>query len=394
MQLPFFSSNFGKNSYKLKKYKPNSKNFLFTQNLGNMLKIKWIPLFFLLPLLLQAQERVLVISGGGAKGAWGGGLAQYLVEERGHDYKFVVGASTGSLLAPLIALEEFDALEEAYTSITDKDIFNVLPYKTKGPKRGQIRGTNALMRILTGKKTLGESKNLRKTIKKFYPPNLYERLRDSEKDQIITVVNLTEDRTEYKSVSDNQYDYEQIVDWMWASASVPMFMSLYKTKNADGVRQFYVDGGIKEGVPLQKGLELACNENLSHIDIIIHNTLDPKSDNGLESGGVMKFLTRTIELFLTEIRKNDLTTASRESLTIKALNCNSPLAENDLTITYYFMTKEDINIISNELLFSPTEMKKLWQNGYDHYNRKSNDTRLANYRIEVHVPRSQFCTSN
>ena len=42
--------------------------------------------------------RALVISGGGSKGAFAGGVAQFLMEQRGYDYDLLLGTSTGSLL--------------------------------------------------------------------------------------------------------------------------------------------------------------------------------------------------------------------------------------------------------------------------------------------------------
>ena len=43
--------------------------------------------------------RILVVGGGGALGAWGGGFVQHLVrdENGGHPYDVVFGTSTGSL---------------------------------------------------------------------------------------------------------------------------------------------------------------------------------------------------------------------------------------------------------------------------------------------------------
>ena len=42
--------------------------------------------------------RALVISGGGSKGAFAGGVAQYLMEELKYKYDLFLGTSTGSLL--------------------------------------------------------------------------------------------------------------------------------------------------------------------------------------------------------------------------------------------------------------------------------------------------------
>ena len=54
--------------------------------------------------------RALVISGGGSKGAFAGGVAQYLLEEKNHNYDLLIGTSTGSLLIPHLALGKVDKI--------------------------------------------------------------------------------------------------------------------------------------------------------------------------------------------------------------------------------------------------------------------------------------------
>ena len=48
-------------------------------------------------------HRALVMSGGGSKGAFQLGAAEYLVNERGLDFQVIAGVSTGSLNAVLLA---------------------------------------------------------------------------------------------------------------------------------------------------------------------------------------------------------------------------------------------------------------------------------------------------
>ena len=50
--------------------------------------------------------RALVISGGGSKGAFAGGVAQYLMEGLQHEYDMFLGTSTGSLLISHLALQK------------------------------------------------------------------------------------------------------------------------------------------------------------------------------------------------------------------------------------------------------------------------------------------------
>jgi len=49
------------------------------------------------------MKKALVISGGGSKGAFAGGLAQYLIEEERQNYDLFMGTSTGSLLVSHLA---------------------------------------------------------------------------------------------------------------------------------------------------------------------------------------------------------------------------------------------------------------------------------------------------
>ncbi|MBD0353029.1 MAG: patatin-like phospholipase family protein [Flavisolibacter sp.] len=109
------------------------------------------------------EKRVLVISGGGARGAWGGGLIKALYEKEKPDYRCIVGNSTGSLLAPLAAINEYGRMEKAFTDVNQETIFNVNPFK----ENGEIKPLGALWRIISGKENIGESENLRKRISSF-----------------------------------------------------------------------------------------------------------------------------------------------------------------------------------------------------------------------------------
>ena len=54
--------------------------------------------------------RALVISGGGSKGAYAGGVAQYLIQDEGVNYDMFLGTSTGSLLIPHLAAGKIDKI--------------------------------------------------------------------------------------------------------------------------------------------------------------------------------------------------------------------------------------------------------------------------------------------
>ena len=347
--------------------------------------------FLVLGLMLLAlnpafsqSKRVLVISGGGSLGAWGGGVAESLVNEHNNHYDVVVGASTGSLLAPLVAAEDFTTLKNGYTTITDRDVFSVKPFHTSGAKKGQIKKFQAFIRlILPGAKSLGESKNLKKTIRRFYTEEHYEGLKRSGKTHIATVVNITKDSTEYKSSKD--HSYEEIVEWMWASANAPLFMSLHKVKEY-GEKTYYTDGGVKEGLPLNYGIRAALETGADYVDVIIHST--PNSHHkDMEKSDVIGLLGRTIEVFLSENRQNDLS-AANGIISAMAEDCDENRADM-ITVTYYFMPEDHYNTIPYEFIFDKDEMSSMWEKGASIGKMKPQQSK---YIIQVKVPKDQVET--
>ncbi|MBI1770562.1 MAG: patatin-like phospholipase family protein [Bacteroidetes bacterium] len=109
----------------------------------------------------QSNERIAVISGDGAYGVWGAGLCLRLHEVDKNEYKIVVGTSTGSLMAPLVLLNKYKLLKTAYTSVTQKDIFNVNPFKPNG----QLKALTVGWRFVFNN-SLGETYALRRLINK------------------------------------------------------------------------------------------------------------------------------------------------------------------------------------------------------------------------------------
>ena len=104
-------------------------------------------------------KRALVISGGGSKGAFGGGIAEYLIRECNFNYDIFVGTSTGSLLVPLLSIDEIEKIRAIYTTVTQDSIFSSNPfivYKDKGVYKTRINHFGIIKMFLKGKKTFGE----------------------------------------------------------------------------------------------------------------------------------------------------------------------------------------------------------------------------------------------
>jgi len=95
--------------------------------------------------------KALVISGGGSKGAFAGGVAQYLIEEKKREYDLFLGTSTGSLLIPHLANGYLTKLHTMYTTVNQRKIFSNNPFlvKRKGDKEYvTINHLNVLWQLL------------------------------------------------------------------------------------------------------------------------------------------------------------------------------------------------------------------------------------------------------
>ena len=145
--------------------------------------------------------RALVISGGGSKGAFAGGVAEYLISKLGIKYDLLVGTSTGSLLISHLALGKVDKIREVFTSVNQKSIFNSCPFLIREDKFGGqqilINHIEVVRNFLKGKKTFGESLNLRRLIENTLTEKEFETLKNMTIDLVVTVSNLSLSQVEY-----------------------------------------------------------------------------------------------------------------------------------------------------------------------------------------------------
>lgn len=276
-----------------------------------------------------------VISGGGALGC----VTVGRLKKRQPDYDIVVGCSTGSLIAGLTALGEWERLEEAYTSVTQKDIYNVNPFN----KKGNLKLCNAAWRIITGKRTLGETENLLKLIYKWFTYKDYEKIRKLGKNVVVTVCNMSDytSITEYKSIYDPGMTYDKFVHYIWASTCVPLICSIVTIDGID-----YTDGGVTEVLPLLHVIEIGGKK----IDCYLHR-VEKVSGKRDEIKNVLHLAGRIVKLQRQEIETNDVLMGKQ------AINYNP---EYDLNISYLpYMP------IPNSMVFNKQDMIDMVNLGYE-----------------------------
>lgn len=285
--------------------------------------------------------RALVISGGGSKGAFAGGVAEYLLDIEKNNYDIFIGTSTGSLLVSHLALDKIAIIKKVYTSVTEEHIFSRCPFKIKnrnGVDVIKINHFNVLINFLRGSNTFGESFNLKKLIRKTISKEDFDQLKSGNKIVVVTVTNLSSNKVEYKSLAD--YDYDDFCDWIWISCNYIPFMSLAIKNNSE-----YGDGGFTSLVPIRE----AINRGATEIDAIILETevhISPK----FTGKNPFSLLVNLFGTLLEQVQKNDITIGK-----LTAINQNVKLN------LYYTPTQ----LTSNALVFNKFQMEKWWKQGYD-----------------------------
>ena len=304
------------------------------------------------------MKKALVISGGGSKGAFAGGVAQYLMKNKGKEYDLFLGTSTGSLMVSHLALGLLDELKELYTNVNQKSIFSNNPFKIKkvdGEKVISIRHLNTLWNFLNGRKTFGESKNLRSLIKRNIKREMYDKIREKNKEVVVTVSNLTTSQVEYKSIQ--ECSYEDFCDWIWGSCNYIPFMSLLEKNNYQ-----YADGGFGALVPIREAILRGATE----IDAIILET-ELSQINKLPAKNPFSLLFNVFDFMLTHVEKHNIA--------IGKLAANNKNVKLNLYYTPTVLT-------TNSLVFDKKLMRKWWKSGFK-YAKSKQKLDMSEFRPDV-----------
>ncbi|GAA4807688.1 patatin-like phospholipase family protein [Litoribaculum gwangyangense] len=285
--------------------------------------------------------KALVISGGGSKGAFAGGVAQYLIQDLKRDYQLFLGTSTGSLLVSHLALNKIDKIKAVYTSVNNDSIFDVCPFVIKekhGTQNIAINHFAVILNFIKGSKTFGESQNLRTLIRQTLTEDEFLELKKSLKDIVVTVSNLSLNQVEYKSLND--FDYEEFCDWIWVSCNYTPFMTLVKKNGCE-----YADGGLGTMIPIEE----AINRGATEVDAIILQT-ETTQLNRMPSKNPFSLLTSMFSFMLDRIESQNIKIGKYVA------------SHNNAIINFYYAP---IVLTTNSLIFNKDKMTKWWQDGYN-----------------------------
>lgn len=224
----------------------------------------------------------MVLSGGGAKGAFQVGVMERLISERAVPVTIFGGVSTGAIQALGGAQNDIAAMKNVWTSIrTHKDIY------TK-----RFLGLGG---ALFGADSQYDNKPLRQTLRSF---GNISKLRATGNKLVVGVASLRSGEFEEKHETD-----PDIIDWVIASTAVPVaFPTLERPNTVSGLPDKYVDGGVRDITPLSSVLKL--NPSVVIVVVTSPRTQSPPiaklPDNLLDIG------FRAADILTNEVMKGDL----------------------------------------------------------------------------------------
>lgn len=288
--------------------------------------------------------RVLAIGGGGMLGSHTVGR----LTKANKDYDVIIGVSTGAMMAGLVAIKDWDKLKLAYTTTANKDIFTVYPFNNKD----QLSIWNTLKRSILGHVSLGETKYLDKFIQKWFTQDDYNKLQSCSTEVIISVLNVTTGRVEYKSSKDS-YSYSEFTKYIAAASSPELLTSLW---NIDGWE--YSDSGLATLLPIVKGSYI---KGVTEIDCYVHRqfTRIIKNKKPLLICSPFQILKACYRYVL--IQRDNLEHKELREGVLRCLIKNIP-------IKVYFM---DNQFNTNSMVMKPKLMLEMWQYGYDNHDNNN-----------------------
>ncbi len=294
--------------------------------------------------------KALVISGGGSKGAFAGGVAHYLIEEAKKEYDILVGTSTGSLLISHLGLGKIDKIRSIYSSVNQESIFNNCPFvikKKHGSDIISMNHWNIVKNFIRGRKTFGESENLRELIRESITLQEFEELKNGPKDIVVTVSNLSLNQVEYKSIND--FNYDEFCDWIWISSNYTPFMSLVRKNGCE-----YADGGLGSLVPIEEAIKRGATE----VDVVVLRT-EVSYYNRMPSRNPFELLTSMMAFVLDRIEN--------QNIRIGKLVAN----QQDAIVNFYYTPTV---LTTNSLIFNKEKMTLWWKKGYLYAKNKDTES--------------------
>ena len=280
-------------------------------------------------------KRALVLSGGGARGAYQVGVLKKWLFEDNKDYNIFCGVSVGALNTLGLAKfghgqhkEAYKLLESIWSDITDNKLLcNWHPF-------GKL---TALW-----KKSIYDSRPLKNLIRSIFDSDA---IKNSGKVIRIGAICLNTGEEYFANENDDNLD-----EWAIASASYPVFMEPATIDN-----KLWIDGGIKIIAPISQAIRAGATE----IDVILCSSQENSKP----------WLCKQRLLPLTNIMMRCIDLMSeriiRADVRITGINNDLVILDSKYKEIKIRIIKPSVYLTDNNLKFDNQDIKRMMQIGYE-----------------------------
>ena len=293
-------------------------------------------------------KKALVVSGGGAKGAFAVGVLDYLNSNNLlPEFDMFAGSSTGSLISTLMTVGALQTCIDIYTSTSNQDFGSTRDMIQAAAQNDSAFNTTGLFQL----------------IQRTVTPDIATQILAGPKTLLLTTTCMQNSRSVYFQAGPSAASgtvpvpafsdiwklqtREELMLAMLASASEPAFMPLIPVMpTRDGNKQ-YCDGGARVVTPIEiAAMSLNAGDEIYAIMLFPH-TPDPVTT---QYAGFMDILMRGLDLYGDAVAAYNILLAQNL--------CDS----RGITL---HLIQTPVTLMQFGLEFDPIQMAKMMQQGRD-----------------------------
>ena len=286
----------------------------------------------------MAKKVALVLSGGGAKGAFQCGAEKYAREVKGYHWDIIAGVSVGALNGAMLAMKKYTRLFEIWNTISNEQVytggFNLI----------------SLLKILFGAKSFYGNDPLKNMLfQELEPEKIQADLR------IGVVLLLSGEYVEFHG------DDPNLAQAILASTVMPI---IWTPLDVSPQQRSMVDGGVRNISPIGDVLDAEPDE------VVIINC-SPEAETPLPEppGDILKIGTRTLDILLNELFRSDVREFVRINHLVKqaekhGLSLHHPTSGKPLKY-YDYKIIEPLLPLGDTLDFSQATVQRSLQAGLE-----------------------------
>jgi NTE family protein len=223
----------------------------------------------------MAKKTALVLSGGGAKGAFQAAAEKYAREVKGYRWDIIAGVSVGALNATMLAMHKYQRLFEIWNTISDDKVytggFNLI----------------SVIKLLFGAKSFYGNEPLRKLlIQEFEPDKIDIDLR------VGSVSLISGKYQEFRRGDPN------MMEAVLASTVMPV---IWTPEDISQRFRSMVDGGVRRITPIGDVLDVDLDEI-----VIINCNAEASSALTQPPANILQIGLRTLDILLNELFVSDM----------------------------------------------------------------------------------------